>query len=164
MFIEYDDILSSIGYIVFGILSIIAILYMVKFSMEIDDERYKQQLIANKDNRNVYTSPRSNNTNNMTMRFSPKVNGYNNIDTSFSSYSSSQQDFRTLQLPYGVNTIPGSPSGSQTNITIPARKITAPAPTSPGNFHGNYMPTNNFRNSVSYNNRQSRQYLLQNNY
>jgi len=149
---------NSLGYIVFGVFAIIAIIYMVKYSIEIDNELYRQQIISNgaanyqtNSRQGSLGSPQLN-----TLRYSPKVsNAYSPMDSANTSFSSQQ-------VPYNVNT-----NNNQTNINIPPRKTNLQSPSSPNanvNQYGNFMPPNNFRNSVTYNNRQSRQFLLQNNY
>ncbi|KAG4103216.1 hypothetical protein H8356DRAFT_1647474 [Neocallimastix lanati (nom. inval.)] len=161
----WDIIESSSGYIVFGIFSIIAIIYMVKFSIEIDEARFRQQLISNYKTENLsstHNSPQGNNN----IRYSTQIN------TSFGPMDSANTSFSSPQLPYtsngnnvnNVNTLPPNSSRPK-NVLIPPRKTNLVSPVSPvSNQYGNYLPTNNFRNSLSQANRHSRQYLLNNNY
>ncbi|KAG4095660.1 hypothetical protein H8356DRAFT_1686724 [Neocallimastix lanati (nom. inval.)] len=155
---SYMEIMkSSTGYIVFGIFSIIAIIFMVKYSIEIDEENFRQQAMENykkyqtTSRNNSHASPQLNNN----QRFSPQLNSSGPLDSANTSFSS--------QLQYNINPVPNN------NVLIPPRKTNLQNPSSPNtvnnniNQYGNYMPTNNFRNSISYN-RQSQQYLLQNNY
>jgi len=149
MKIANDVLISSVGYVTFGVLSIVAIIYIVKFSIEIDKENYRKQMISN-----AHKSP-SMNSMNSNMRCSPNT-------SQNSSFTTSQTDYKhnVVNRPSYIN------NGSSSTLNIPPRQITAPS--SPNsiqsniNQYGNYMPSNNFRNSISYNNRQSRQYLLQN--
>ncbi|ORX45372.1 hypothetical protein BCR36DRAFT_585679 [Piromyces finnis] len=147
-----SDILpTAVGYSVFGLLSIVAIIYIVKFSIEIDRENYRNQLMSN--NNGNYSGTLKPNMNNV--RMSPSVDN----NSSFSS----QPDYNR-QLPYiSSNNTLGS------NQLAPHRLSTLPSPKSPSSISqlNNYIPSNNYQSSqvssqTSYNNRQSRQYLLKN--
>ena len=165
---------SVVGYMVFGILSIIAIVFIVKFSIEIDRENYKKQMMTNNENyqttlnRPTLKSPHLTNA-----RYSVSI-----IDQPNTSFTSNQQDYYSTlnnrQLPYNNsfnNSYNNSYNVSYNNssynnnnsadVLIPPRRPTTPnaAHTS---YYGHYRKPSNQNSTVSYNNRQSRQHLLQN--
>ena len=141
---------TAVGYGVFGLLAIIAIIYIVKYSIEIDKENYKKQLMINNTNFQPTRKPTLNTTPQMNnVRLSPSIDN----NTSFSSMNyNGQMNFN------------GSMNSNQ--LGQPQRNSVLHSPSSPNsiNQYNSFVPTNNFQSGVSYTNRQSRQYLLQNNY
>jgi len=134
-----------VGYFVFGVLSIIAIYYIVKYSIEIDKENYNKQMSANNKRYNKNSSssinlpqppPKSN------TRFS--VPGSEHSSTMFTSGS---RDYYN-QGPFNTNTS----SDMFRNTTLNSNQNSLQGTVSSGSYQ---QPS-------TLGNRQSRQFLLQN--
>jgi len=131
-----------VGYFVFGVLSIIAIYFIVKYSIEIDRENYRKQLLENNKNYNKSSSSSIN-----LPQPPPKSNTRFSGSENSTMYSSGSQDYYR-QGTFSNNT----DMFSQPRPTLNSNNNTIQGVPNSGSY----------QNPSSLGNRQSRQFLLQN--